>query len=51
MKDGKADKSIDWLDVWKKMEDVIKAHPDKVKAIGAFLMSSLPSVSHTHFLI
>jgi len=29
-----ADKSIDWIDTWKKMEEVYKAHPDKVKAIG-----------------
>ncbi|KAF8521007.1 NADP-dependent oxidoreductase domain-containing protein [Gautieria morchelliformis] len=28
------DKSIDWLDTWKKMEEIYKAHPDKVRAIG-----------------
>ncbi|TFL04713.1 NADP-dependent oxidoreductase domain-containing protein [Pterulicium gracile] len=35
-KDGKqlADKSLNWLDTWKGMEKVYKAHPDKVKAIG-----------------
>ena len=33
-KDGKADKERDWLDTWKDMERVYKAHPDKVKAIG-----------------
>ncbi|TFK34439.1 NADP-dependent oxidoreductase domain-containing protein [Crucibulum laeve] len=32
--DGKADKTIDWLDTWKAMEKIYKAHPDKVKAIG-----------------
>ncbi|KAF8235032.1 Aldo/keto reductase [Tricholoma matsutake] len=34
MKNGKADKSLDWLDTWKAMEKVYKAHPDKLKAIG-----------------
>jgi len=33
-KDWKADKSHDWIDTWKAMEEVYKAHPDKVKAIG-----------------
>ncbi|KAI0322921.1 Aldo/keto reductase [Amylostereum chailletii] len=28
------DTSKNWLDTWKKMEDVFKAHPEKVKAIG-----------------
>ncbi|KAI0066808.1 Aldo/keto reductase [Artomyces pyxidatus] len=32
--DGKADKSLNWLDTWKEMEKVYKAHPEKVKAIG-----------------
>ncbi|EIW78403.1 Aldo keto reductase [Coniophora puteana RWD-64-598 SS2] len=32
--DFKADKSHDWLDTWKSMEDLFLAHPDKVKAIG-----------------
>jgi len=31
---GKADKSHNWLDTWKSMEQVYKNHPDKVKAIG-----------------
>jgi len=31
---GLANKDIDWLDTWKEMERVFKAHPDKVKAIG-----------------
>lgn len=30
----KADKSVDWLDTWKSMEEVYAQHPDKVKAIG-----------------
>jgi len=30
----KADKSIDWIDTWKEMERLFKAHPDKLKAIG-----------------
>lgn len=25
---------LNWLDTWKGMEKVYKAHPDKVKAIG-----------------
>ena len=29
-----ADRSINWLDTWKKMEEVYKKHPEKVKAIG-----------------
>ncbi|KIJ58189.1 hypothetical protein HYDPIDRAFT_159376 [Hydnomerulius pinastri MD-312] len=29
-----ADKSHDWLDTWKSMEDIYLAHPEKVKAIG-----------------
>jgi glycerol 2-dehydrogenase (NADP+) len=33
-RDGKADHSHDWLDTWKNMERIYKAHPDKVKAIG-----------------
>jgi len=31
---GKADKSLDWLDTWKTMEQLYLAHPDKLKAIG-----------------
>ncbi|PBK89944.1 Aldo/keto reductase [Armillaria gallica] len=35
MFDGKTpDKSINWLDTWKKMEEIYKKHPEKVKAIG-----------------
>jgi len=29
-----AERSLNWLDTWKKMEEVFKANPDKVKAIG-----------------
>lgn len=29
-----ADKAWNWLDTWKAMEDLYKAHPEKVKAIG-----------------
>ncbi|KAF9041446.1 Aldo/keto reductase [Panaeolus papilionaceus] len=28
------ERQLDWLDTWKAMEKVYKAHPDKVKAIG-----------------
>lgn len=28
------DRSIEWLDTWKTMEKIYKAHPEKVKAIG-----------------
>lgn len=31
-----ADKSHDWLDTWKSMEDVYLANRDKVKAIGMY---------------
>jgi len=47
---GKADKSLDWLDTWKKMEEVYLANKDKVKAIGisnfsvAYLERLLPEV-------
>ncbi|QRW01506.1 aldo/keto reductase family protein [Ceratobasidium sp. AG-Ba] len=34
MKDGKADKSLDWLDAWKAMEKIYEDQKDKVKAIG-----------------
>jgi glycerol 2-dehydrogenase (NADP+) len=33
-KDWKADKSLNWLDTWRKMEKVYREHPGKVKAIG-----------------
>lgn len=31
---GGPDKSLDWLDTWKGMEQVYLNNPDKVKAIG-----------------
>jgi len=31
---GQADKSHNWIDTWKSMEALFKAHPEKVKAIG-----------------
>ncbi|KAG9078130.1 hypothetical protein FRC06_008516 [Ceratobasidium sp. 370] len=34
MKNGKADKSLDWLDAWKDMEKIFETQKDKVKAIG-----------------
>ncbi|KZT01050.1 Aldo/keto reductase [Laetiporus sulphureus 93-53] len=34
MKDGKPDHEVSWIDTWKKMEKIYKAHPDKVRAIG-----------------
>jgi len=34
MKDGKADKTRDWIDTWKKMEELFQKYPDKLKAIG-----------------
>jgi len=39
--DWKADKSHDWLDTWKSMEEIYKAHPDKVKAIGVSNVSEM----------
>ncbi|KAI0002167.1 Aldo/keto reductase [Russula compacta] len=33
-KDYKADKSLNWLDTWRKLEKVYREHPEKVKAIG-----------------
>ncbi|TCD62760.1 hypothetical protein EIP91_006432 [Steccherinum ochraceum] len=32
--DGKADREHNWLDTWKAMEAIYKAHPEKVRAIG-----------------
>ncbi|EIM89119.1 Aldo/keto reductase [Stereum hirsutum FP-91666 SS1] len=29
-----ADRTINWIDTWKEMEKIYKAHPEKVKAIG-----------------
>ena len=39
MSNGKADKSHDWLDTWKSMEELYKKYPDKLKAIGALSFS------------
>ena len=33
----KADKSLNWLDTWREMENVYRKHPEKVKAIGMHL--------------
>jgi len=33
-KDGKPDRELDWLDVYKEVEKIYKENPDKVKAIG-----------------
>jgi glycerol 2-dehydrogenase (NADP+) len=35
--DWKADKSLNWIDTWKEMERIYRAHPEKVKAIGVHL--------------
>ena len=32
--DWKADKSLNWLDTWREMENVYRKHPEKIKAIG-----------------
>ncbi|KAF8607970.1 Aldo/keto reductase [Ceratobasidium sp. AG-I] len=34
MKNGKADRSIDWIDAWKDMEKIYETQKDKVRAIG-----------------
>jgi len=34
MKSGKADKSLNWIDTWKKMEAIYEKNKDKVRAIG-----------------
>jgi glycerol 2-dehydrogenase (NADP+) len=45
------DRSLDWLDTWKKMERVYKANPEKIRAIGVsnfsieFLERLLPEVT------
>jgi len=40
----KADKSLNWLDAWKEMERIYRAHPEKVRAIGTRLCLVLPGV-------
>ena len=37
-----AERSINWIDTWKKMEEVYKKHSDKVKAIGASYFLAVP---------
>ncbi|KAH9976207.1 Aldo/keto reductase [Lactifluus volemus] len=39
-KDWKADKSLNWIDTWKEMERIHRAHPDKVRAIGVSNVSA-----------
>jgi glycerol 2-dehydrogenase (NADP+) len=36
-KDWKADKSLNWIDTWKEIETIYRAHPEKIKAIGVHL--------------
>ena len=33
----KADKSLNWLDTWREIENVYRKHPEKIKAIGMHL--------------
>jgi len=33
-RDGKADKSHDWIDTWRSMEELYRDYPEKIKAIG-----------------
>lgn len=40
------DRSINWIDTWKKMEEVYKKNPEKVKAIGTF-----SSFAHPHSVV
>jgi glycerol 2-dehydrogenase (NADP+) len=40
-KDGKADKSHDWIDTWRSMEELYRDHPDKIKAIGDYSLVPL----------
>ncbi|KZT70056.1 Aldo/keto reductase [Daedalea quercina L-15889] len=40
MKAGGPDRSLNWLDTWKGMEAVFRAHPDKVRAIGVSNISA-----------
>jgi len=35
--DWKADKSLNWLDTWREIENVYRKHPEKIKAIGMHL--------------
>lgn len=34
LKNRRPDTAHDWVDTWKSMEALLKAHPEKVKAIG-----------------
>ena len=47
MKNGAPDRSLNWLDTWRGMEAVFRAHPDKVRAIGV----SNVSVPYLHELL
>ncbi|KAI0282806.1 Aldo/keto reductase [Russula aff. rugulosa BPL654] len=38
--DEKADKSLNWLDTWRKMESVYRKHPEKIKSIGVSNVSA-----------
>jgi glycerol 2-dehydrogenase (NADP+) len=38
--DWKADKSLNWLDTWRDIENVYRKHPEKVKAIGVSNVSA-----------
>jgi hypothetical protein len=33
----KADKTLNWLDTWREIENVYRKHPEKIKAIGMHL--------------
>ena len=34
--EGKPEKSINWINTWKEMEKLYKAHPEKLRAIGTY---------------
>jgi len=38
--DWKADKSLNWLDTWREIENVYRKHPEKIRAIGVSNVSA-----------
>jgi len=38
--DWKADKSLNWLDTWREIENIYRKHPEKIKAIGVSNVSA-----------
>jgi glycerol 2-dehydrogenase (NADP+) len=52
MKDGKsADKSHDWIDTWRSMEELYRDYSDKIRAIGEHANSCSFQILHADRII